>query len=307
MIDPQHEEAVVLSYRRALSTLLRLISGLATSGALVYLLGWFRSSGYYGSFKAEWMLPNVPFAEFASRGILPIFALAFGLVISFSEIANKRIGIKHTKDLLVHAIWCFFAIAAIILLGELGYDAHRTSFAVAAVFAFALFAMTRFGGIVLELGKNDFKWRREQILALFWIMLFFVGLAFLLGSMEGDRDKGEATSMLPIVAWDDRSTDIWRLLAVQGELSYLVKLSPDLPSIKITKSENVRTIAPYIKTLNKKQQQELPSGKELRINERPTPEGLSRFFYISPLANPSCCYSWAEVSPLCPSSFSRPQ
>lgn len=306
MIDPQHDEAVVLSYQRALGTLLRLISGFATAGVLVYLLGWLRSFGYYGAFKAEWILPNLPFAELASRGIAPIFALLLGLFLSFTDIANHRIGSKLATVMLVTlAMWCM-ALVASIVLPEFGYHTNAANFAFVCVVASASFAMSKFGEVVFELSKNDFKWRSNQIVAMFWALVFFGAMTFYLGSMEGERDKREATSRLPAVALDDRSSnDIWRLLAAHGELSYLVKLSPDLLSIKIIKSEHMGTIAPDIKTLLEKIQQGHPSDKELQINVQSTPEGLARSVYLSPLANLSCCYSWTEGSLLCPYSFSQ--
>jgi hypothetical protein len=274
MIDPQHDEAVVLSYQRALGTLLRLISGFATAGALVYLLGWLRTFGYYGAFKAEWILPNLPFGQFASRGIFPILALVFGLYLSFSGIANYRIGIKLTKDLLFQSVLWFIVLVAIFVLPKFGYHTQTTGFTGAAVYLSALFAMTKFGEVVLELSNSGFKWRSNQITRLFWPLFFFGAMTFLFGSKEGERDKREAIS--------------------------------DLPSIKIIKSEHMGTIVPDIKTLQEKtQQQEHHSDKELQINVQSTPEGLGRFVYLSPLANLSCCYSWTEGSLLCPYSFSQ--
>src|SRR5687768_208209 len=122
MDDTLHDESVVLSYQKALSTLFRLISGLTAVGALLYLLGWVRSYGYYQSFKAEWILPNLSFSEFASRGIWPVSALLLGLLWTFTDIAKHRIGvgIKLTKSLLVMLVMWFVALVAVIVLPKYG-------------------------------------------------------------------------------------------------------------------------------------------------------------------------------------------
>lgn len=291
MIDPHHDESVVLSYQKALSGLLRLISGLAAAGAIVYLLGWLRSSGYYMAFKAEWILTNLSFSELASRGIYPICALFVGLMLSFTDIANNYIGRKLTKIILITLVMWLIAIVVISVLSTLGYYRQAVGFANLAVFTSASVAMTQFGEVVLELSKNDFKLRSTQIRTVVWALLSFGAMTFILGSTEGERDKRNATSTLPHVALTDETADIWRLLFIQEEVFYLVKLSEDPPSVKVIKAEKVGTIAPNIKNLsNKIEQQEHPSSKEPHISA-PMPEGLGCLPYLSASATLSCCYS----------------
>lgn len=244
MIDPKHDESVVLLYHKAISSLVRLITGLATAGAFVYLLGWIRSLGYYGSFKAEWILPNLLFAEFALRGVMPSLAILLGLGISFIQIAKNPIGIKLIKEKLFHSVAWLLSVVAMIFLPIYGEHSMTVTAAGFAVFYSASFAMIQFGEVVLELGKSDFRWRSNQILTLLVALIFFVGMTYTLGSTEGERDKRCATSTLPLIVLDDKSPDIWRLLTAPGELYYLVKLSSDMPSIKIIKPEQMKAIVP---------------------------------------------------------------
>lgn len=250
--SPRRDESIVRAYQRALSLLLKLVSGLAVGSVVVYVLGWLRSYGYYESFRAEWILIGMPFSEIASRGVYPLGALLFGLLLSFSDVAQRLVRRELRMVIILISVLLFFEAVAIFYYSAIGRFETAARIAGKALVASASFSMLVFGEIVLELDRTNFRWRSEHVLTLMWVLLSFGGVTFLLGSVEGDRDKIETTSTLPHAFIVDKPNDHWRLLTIREDMSYLVKLPQGRPTFKIINVERLDSINPSIESTKKK-------------------------------------------------------
>lgn len=244
MVDPQHDEAVVLAYHTALSKLLRVFSGLALASAIVYVLGWLRLSGYYISFNAEWILSGVTFTELVFHGIWPFSALLLGLLWSFTDIANRLVGRDLNKIILYTLVLTAAGLGLSLVFGAFGDLRAAALAANSALLASASVSMAQFGEVVLELDRNGFRLRSKQIRNLCGALFSFGLMTSSLGVIEGQRDKTDSTSTLPRVIAGPPTGD-WRLLVIRGDLSYLANLSLDQASIAVMKTEKIRMIIPH--------------------------------------------------------------
>lgn len=228
---------VVQAYQNALAPLTRAATSLLGLWTIACVLGWKRADAYYSAFGADWITRNLSIFNFLSLSYWPIIALVAGVLITFTDLADRY-------DKSMKNVWRITAAALIIttclaLWANWQGDFEKSSFAYALLlFNVGLALGLRFGEQAMDLANKDFKWGSSNVWTFFFLCAWFLSIVSSLGSAEGKRDRHVEQTKLDIV--ETRSGEKFRLLLEKDGLIYgaLLKAN-DSPRVRIIERQEI--------------------------------------------------------------------
>lgn len=228
---------VVEAYQNALTPLTRTTTSLLGLWTIACVLGWKRADAYYTAFGVEWITRNLSILDFLSLSYWPVIALVAGVLITFTDLADRY-------DKSMKSVWRTTAAALIFatclaLWTDWQGDYGKSSF----IYAVLLFNVgsvlgLRLGEQALDLANKNFKWGSSNVWMFFFLCAWFLLIVSSLGSAEGKRDRHVEQTKLDIV--ETRDGGKFRLLLEKDGLVYGALLkAKDSPRVRIIERQEI--------------------------------------------------------------------